>query len=292
MVQCTAMTYNNDPVPLHLPPDILSTILSSPLKRLITFLGHYDLRVFLTDTAYVDVGRGSTLGVLRVEHINSYFHGCIGKIGQFCEFARSSLIFSGGEHNNIKPVNVTFTGLPVFKEEIDTRNLSDFQPATPQPFQLGNAVVLSAYSRVRSGSVIEDGSLIAAGAYVTQTIGPFSVVGGIPAKHIKHRLNPETIEHLLAVRWWDFDTIYLLNNLDKLQFLATDRDTRHVYQEPTPRLVIRLRDYSTPSLRCEILGFLQDGKDCPLSAVPNKMMQYLQNLSSSGPFYWLANAWL
>ena len=49
-----------------------------------------------------------------------------------------------------------------------------------------------------SVTTIGDGAVIAAGSVVVKDVPPFAVVGGNPAKFIKYRFSPETIEKIAA----------------------------------------------------------------------------------------------
>ncbi len=52
---------------------------------------------------------------------------------------------------------------------------------------------------------IGDGAVIAAGSFVVKDILPFAIVGGNPAKIIRYRFNPETIDKINASQWWTKD---------------------------------------------------------------------------------------
>jgi len=52
---------------------------------------------------------------------------------------------------------------------------------------------------------IGDGSVIAAGSVVVKDVPSFSIVGGNPAKIIRYRFNPETVEKIIASQWWTKD---------------------------------------------------------------------------------------
>ncbi|MCI6697138.1 MAG: acetyltransferase [Solobacterium sp.] len=52
---------------------------------------------------------------------------------------------------------------------------------------------------IMSGVHIGQGAVIAAGAVVTKDVPPYAIVGGVPAKVIKYRFEPEMIEELLKV---------------------------------------------------------------------------------------------
>lgn len=46
---------------------------------------------------------------------------------------------------------------------------------------------------------IGEGAIIAANSVVTKDVAPYSIVGGIPAKHVKYRFEPKVIEQLLSL---------------------------------------------------------------------------------------------
>jgi acetyltransferase-like isoleucine patch superfamily enzyme len=52
---------------------------------------------------------------------------------------------------------------------------------------------------------IGDGAVIAAGSVVVKDVPPFAVVGGNPAKIIRYRFTPETIDKINASPWWTKD---------------------------------------------------------------------------------------
>lgn len=55
------------------------------------------------------------------------------------------------------------------------------------PIHIGDYVWIGANAVILKGVTIGDGAIVAAGAVVTQNVPPMTIVGGIPAKVIKHR---------------------------------------------------------------------------------------------------------
>ena len=52
---------------------------------------------------------------------------------------------------------------------------------------------------IMSGVHIGQGAVVAAGAVVTKDVPPYAIIGGVPAKVIKYRFEPEMIKELLKI---------------------------------------------------------------------------------------------
>ena len=46
---------------------------------------------------------------------------------------------------------------------------------------------------------------------------PYTIVGGVPARPIRPRFDPETISALLELRWWDWPRERIQRNLPAIQ---------------------------------------------------------------------------
>lgn len=62
-----------------------------------------------------------------------------------------------------------------------------------QPVIIENDVWIGVGAIILKGITINRGSIIAAGALITKDVPPYSIVGGVPAKLLKFRWNPQEI---------------------------------------------------------------------------------------------------
>lgn len=72
----------------------------------------------------------------------------------------------------------------------DSEKPIKYQPILQKPVSIGNNVWISANVTILAGVSIADGTVIAAGAVVNKDVLEMnSIIGGVPAKHIKYRGN-------------------------------------------------------------------------------------------------------
>lgn len=82
------------------------------------------------------------------------------------------------------------------------------------PLTIGNDVWLGHNAIIMPGvSSIGDGAVVAAGAVVNKDVPPYAVVVGNPARVVRYRFDPQTIEQLLAEKWWEQDLDHVRANL-------------------------------------------------------------------------------
>lgn len=81
---------------------------------------------------------------------------------------------------------------------------------------VGNDVWFGMNATVLPGVTIGDGAIIGAHAVVAKDVEPYTVMAGNPARPVRKRFDPLTIEKLLAIRWWDWPVEKIEANLDAI----------------------------------------------------------------------------
>lgn len=160
------------------------------------------------DFTYYDDPRG----VERFEENVLYHFDFVGdrlRIGSFCSIAAETrFIMNGGNH-----VVDQFTTFPfsIFG--------NGWEEATPEawPYRgdtvVGHDVWIGYGATVMPGVTIGNGAIVATRSVVTKDVEPYAIVGGNPARTIRHRFDEATRTRLEEIAWWDW---------------GVERITRHV----------------------------------------------------------------
>ena len=143
----------------------------------------------------------------RFEQNNVLYHYPINRdrliIGKFCSIAcGAKFLFTSANHTMKSLSTYPF---PIFFEEWDL-DRADVATAWDNKgdIVIGNDVWIGYEAVILSGVTIGDGAIIGARAVVTKDVAPYSIVGGVPAKEIRKRYDPQTIERLIQLKWWDW----------------------------------------------------------------------------------------
>ncbi len=124
------------------------------------------------------------------------------QIGKFCSIAcGAKFLFTSANHTMGSLSTYPF---PLFFEEWDLP-ISQVTTAWDNrgDIVIGHDVWIGYEAVILSGVQIGNGAIIGARAVVTKDVPPYTIVGGVPAKPIKKRFDPETIKRLEDLRWWD-----------------------------------------------------------------------------------------
>ncbi|AZO23853.1 CatB-related O-acetyltransferase [Mesorhizobium sp. M1E.F.Ca.ET.045.02.1.1] len=119
-------------------------------------------------------------------------------IGSFCSIAPGVLFLCQGDHRTDTVSTFPFQSR-TFKTKTNLEYLT-----SKGPIVLGNDVWVGSRAIILSGVKIGHGAVIAAGSVVTKDVGPYTLVGGNPAKPIKRRFSDETVAALLEIQWWNW----------------------------------------------------------------------------------------
>ena len=136
-------------------------------------------------------------------------------IGKFCAIASGTKFIMGPANHRISSVSTypfaVFGG--AFSEQVP--------PHMAQlPFKgdtvIGNDVWIGRESVILPGVKIGDGAIVAAYSVVSKDVAPYTVVGGNPARLIRHRFDAELTDLLLKLQWWNLESDQLLELLPLL----------------------------------------------------------------------------
>ena len=164
------------------------------------FFGQCQLRVFLTNRSYVDIGRFSSCAIDRLRmYKNLEGEGCLATVGDFCEFADSEILL-GGEHANDSVVNQVLSGCTVFQTLLE-RNGFLSRHRSRGRIDIGHGVIVSAGAKILSGTKIGPGAVIAAGALVRGEVPAFTICAGVPARPIKSR----NVDQTASFEFWNMN---------------------------------------------------------------------------------------
>lgn len=138
------------------------------------------------------------------------------KIGKFCSIAcGAKFLFNSANHAMESLSTYPF---PIFYEEwgLDIKDITSAWDHKGDII-IGNDVWIGYEAVILSGVTIGDGSIIGTRAVVTKDIPPYTIVGGVPAKHIRKRFSEETIFELLKLKWWDWPADKISQNIKEIK---------------------------------------------------------------------------
>lgn len=140
-------------------------------------------------------------------YIGGYSRISLASIGKFTSIGPEVLIGLGSH-----PTKGGVSTYPAFYSAVSSDRLSFVEENKFDEYQettVGNDVWIGARAILIDGITIGDGAIVGAGAVVTRDVPPYAVVGGVPAKIIRYRFEPEIIDILLKIKWWDRELAWI-----------------------------------------------------------------------------------
>ena len=97
------------------------------------------------------------------------------------------------------------------------------------PLCIGNDVWIGYGVTCLPGVEIGNGCVVGAGSVVTASLEPYGVYAGNPARLLRYRFEPEKIEALNGIAWWDleFDKLREIDHLFKCDITQLSADQLH-----------------------------------------------------------------
>lgn len=146
-------------------------------------------------------------------------------IGKFCQIAtgvRFVMNWSNHAMNGFSTYPFKVFGGEWSKASFDVESKGDTV--------IGNDVWIGNGVTIMQGVKIGDGTIIGTNSLVTKDVEPYTIVGGNPAREIRKRFDDETIQFLLALKWWDWDAPKITDNLEFLTNGKID-ELKRIYEE-------------------------------------------------------------
>ncbi|MFT5823925.1 MAG: acetyltransferase-like isoleucine patch superfamily enzyme [Crocinitomix sp.] len=122
----------------------------------------------------------------------------VSSIGKFCSIAYNVRIGLGGH-----PTDWLSTHPFAYNKSYGFTDKDIDWTTDSEETIVGNDVWIGANSTVLAGVKIGDGAIIGAHSLVNKDVEPYSIVVGVPAKHLRYRHSDEVIQKLLKTEWWN-----------------------------------------------------------------------------------------
>lgn len=121
-------------------------------------------------------------------------------IGKFCQIAAGvEFIMNGANHQMNAVSTYPFYIFGTWEQSAPDKKDLPLKGDTI----IGNDVWIGQNVTILPGVHIGDGVIIGANSVVGNNVEPYTIIAGNPAKEIRKRLDPELIEIMEKLKWWD-----------------------------------------------------------------------------------------
>lgn len=147
-----------------------------------------------------EMGYGSYIGS------NCYIDGNIGRFTSIANDVKCNLGIHPYKYPYVSTSPLFFS---LLKQSGETFAETQMFEEITSPIKIGNDCWICQDVFIVGGVTINDGAVVLAGAVVVKDVPPYAIVGGIPAKIIGYRYEPEIIKELLNFKWWNMPINWL-----------------------------------------------------------------------------------
>jgi virginiamycin A acetyltransferase len=143
----------------------------------------------------VELGPGVIVG--DYSYLNSGTIVASGRIGRFCSIGSNCQI-GMADH----PIEFLSTS-PLLYGPVNVFGDGSHWEHYGEPPEIGSDVWIGAQAFIRQGVTVGHGAVIGAAAVVLKDVPPYAIAVGVPARVMRYRFSPATVERLLESRWWE-----------------------------------------------------------------------------------------
>ncbi len=142
-------------------------------------------------------GRGSYHAGMAV---HAYAPGEGVDVGRYCSIAPGVEFLAGGAHRTSLVSTWPFDPKLRGTSDADSRTYKRQERTV-----VGHDVWISTGASIVAGLTIGNGAIIGPKTVVFEDVAPYAVVRGNPGETIRYRFDPDVIEALQDIAWWDWD---------------------------------------------------------------------------------------
>jgi hypothetical protein len=136
-------------------------------------------------------------------------------IGRYCSIGDNVTILSSHPTDRLTTHPFTYENIFAHPFQTPTEQLTPYTDKLLTTI-IGHDVWIGAGVRIKNGVKIGNGCIIGAGSVVTKDIPDYSIVGGVPAKLIRHRFSHAQITRLQSLQWWQYNLIGIKLDWDNI----------------------------------------------------------------------------
>ena len=189
--------------------------------------------VYLDDCTYAEIGAHTYNNGAKVWRWNDNSELVIGK---YCSIGNDvHFILDSGYHTLLNVTTYPVIQNLYTKGESFTLKGENFNRDTfsqqyvpaKKSIVIQNEVWIGAGVTILPGVTIGNGAIILAGAVVSKSVEAYSIVSGVPAKHLQFRFPEAFHKDLQTIAWWNWETEKVKHSLNDFEMNIEDFIFKH-----------------------------------------------------------------